>query len=95
MTITQDTVKRIGKLARLEIAEQDLPRVQENLQNIVSWVEQLKEVNTDEVEPLFNIHLDAMPQQEDVISDGGYVNKILQNAPAKDLNMFEVPKVVE
>lgn len=95
MKINDETVKKIGRLARLEIKENEIPAVAAKLESILNWIEQLDEVNTDNVEPLFSVHLDHMPMREDVVTDGGYPDKILKNAPESGLNMFMVPKVVE
>lgn len=95
MHIDEKTVRKIGNLSRLEIKEGQLGPYQESLTQILSWVEQLSEVNTDGVEPLTSVHISEMPQRADIVNDGGQANCVLANAPEKDLNMFAVPKVVE
>jgi aspartyl-tRNA(Asn)/glutamyl-tRNA(Gln) amidotransferase subunit C len=95
MQIDEKTVHKIAHLARLEIKEAQIQGVQQSLTQILNWVEQLNEVDTSKVEPLFSVHLHEMPQRQDVINDGNYVDAILANAPEADLGMFAVPKVVE
>jgi aspartyl/glutamyl-tRNA(Asn/Gln) amidotransferase subunit C (EC 6.3.5.-) len=95
MQIDEKTVRRIGHLARLEIKEDQVDPYKNALTQILNWVEQLGEVKTDQVEPMFSVFLDQMPQRQDQVNDGDQVRDILANAPDKDLNMFAVPKVVE
>lgn len=95
MNIDEQTVRRIGRLARIEINEDQIQPYATALTQILSWVEQLNEVNTDQVEPLFSVFLNQMPERDDSVNDGNQVQAILANAPDQDLNMFAVPKVVE
>ena len=95
MHIDEKTVRKIAKLSRIQISDAEIPAQQEGLSKILTWVEQLGEVNTDNVEPLTSVHLTEMPIREDVVNDGNKVRCVLANAPEKELNMFTVPKVVE
>lgn len=95
MHIDEKTVRKIAELSRLDLKDEQVAPYQESLGQILSWVEQLSEVNTDGVEPLTSVHISEMPQRDDIINDGGQANCVLANAPDKDLNMFAVPKVVE
>ena len=61
----------------------------------MSWIEQLNEVNTDDVEPLASVTGHALPMREDVVSDGDMAEKVVQNAPESMSGFFVVPKVVE
>lgn len=96
MKIDATTVQKIAKLARLQIKGEKAEAMEKDLSQILTWVEQLNEVNTNAVEPMFAVNLEEMPQREDIITDGGYVNDIVQaNAPEAEFNMFVVPKVIE
>ena len=95
MTIDRNAVKKIGRLARLALDEDKIPAVEQSLNHIFKWIEQLNEVDTSQVEPLFSVIKEQMPRREDVISDGDKADAVLQNAPDKSFNMFAVPKVVE
>ena len=95
MHIDEKKVRKIGELSRLEIKDEQVAPYQKSLTQILSWVEQLSEVNTDGVEPLTSVHLSRMNPRDDIVNDGGQANCVLANAPEKDLNMFVVPKVVE
>jgi aspartyl-tRNA(Asn)/glutamyl-tRNA(Gln) amidotransferase subunit C len=95
MQIDEKTVHKIAYLARLEIEAQQVQNVQQSLTQILNWVEQLNEIDTTHIEPLFSVHLKEMPQRADVVNDGNYAEAVLSNAPEKDLEMFSVPKVVD
>ncbi len=95
MTIDTKTVHRISRLARIKIPETDIESLKEDLNRILGWIEQLSEVKTENVQPLYNISLENMPRREDQINDGNYPNDILANAPEAGFGMFVVPKVVE
>jgi aspartyl-tRNA(Asn)/glutamyl-tRNA(Gln) amidotransferase subunit C len=95
MSLDPVTIRRIAKLARLHVAENDVERLQGELGSILGWIEQLNEVNVKGVEPLTGATQMALKMREDVVTDGGIVEEILQNAPERAENFFAVPKVVE
>tara|TARA_A100000171_G_C2118820_1_gene139503 strand:+ start:291 stop:578 length:288 start_codon:yes stop_codon:yes gene_type:complete len=95
MEISKKTIEKIAHLARLKINEADLEPMQERLSSILTWVEQLSEVPTDNIEPMFSVHLDHMPCRSDKVTDGGCADDVLSNAPESALEMYSVPKVVE
>lgn len=89
------TVKKVATLARLEMPEEELEIVRTKLGNIMKFVEQLEEVNTDAVEPLSNVVDINLRLREDVVNDGGQQEKVLANAPEATEGFFVVPKIVE
>ena len=95
MSLDPATVRRIATLARIRVEEEDVPRLQAELNGILGWIEQLNEVNVDGVEPLTGGARMAMKMRDDVVTDGGYPEKILANAPERIGDFFAVPKVVE
>ncbi|HUT51575.1 MAG TPA: Asp-tRNA(Asn)/Glu-tRNA(Gln) amidotransferase subunit GatC [Alphaproteobacteria bacterium] len=95
MALDKDTVRRIARLARIEIAEDQLEGLAGELSNILGWIEQLNEVPTDDVEPMTSVVAVVLPMREDKVTDGGYPGDILQNAPSGGKGFFQVPKVVE
>jgi len=95
MSVDAATVKRIGRLARIRIEEAEVATYQDELNAILGFVEQLDEVNVDGVEPMTSVTPMQLRRREDKISDGGYPEKIVANAPLSEDNFFEVPKVVE
>ena len=95
MSVDANTVKRIGRLARICIEESEVASYQGELNAILGFVEQLSEVNVDGVEPMTSVMPMTLRRRDDVISDGGYADKIVSNAPLSEDNFFMVPKVVE
>ena len=72
-----------------------MPHLQGELNAILSFVEQLNEVNVDGVEPMTSVTPMTMKKRQDGVTDGSYPEKIVRNAPATEDNFFLVPKVVE
>jgi len=95
MSIDAATVKRIGRLARIRVEENEVEKYQGELNAILGFVEQLDEVNVDGVEAMTSVTPMQLRRREDVITDGGYAEKIVKNAPLSEDNFFMVPKVVE
>ena len=95
MSLDVDAVRKIAFLARLSVEKEDLTLLKDDLNNILDWVEQLSEVDTDGVEPLTNISGAKLPVRLDKVSDGGCSDEILINAPLVKENFFTVPKVIE
>lgn len=95
MKITAETIKKVARLSRLKIEESDVASLEERLSSILTWVEQLEQVPTEKVEPMFSVHLDQMPVREDKVTDGDCHDAVLSNAPEEGLGMYSVPKVVE
>jgi aspartyl-tRNA(Asn)/glutamyl-tRNA(Gln) amidotransferase subunit C len=95
MSVDQNTVRRIARLARIAIADEDVPHLQGELNAILAFVEQLNEVDVDGVEPMTSVTPMRMKKRQDGVTDGGYPAEIVRNAPATEDNFFLVPKVVE
>lgn len=95
MSVDQATVRRIARLARIRLDDADVPQMQDELNAILSFVEQLNEVDVEGVEPMTSVTPMAMKMRPDVVTDGGAVGSILANAPASEDGFFVVPKVVE
>ncbi len=95
MSVDATTVKRIGRLARIRIEEAEVAGYQDELNAILGFVEQLEEVNVEGVEAMTSVTPMTLRRRDDVVTDGGYPEKIVQNAPLSEDNFFMVPKVVE
>ncbi|MBN9063770.1 MAG: asparaginyl/glutamyl-tRNA amidotransferase subunit C [Rhizobiales bacterium 65-9] len=95
MSVDAATVKRVAHLARIAVSDEDVPKLQSELNAILAFVEQLSEVNVDGVEPMTSVLPMAMKKRQDVVTDGEIVEKIIANAPASQDNYFLVPKVIE
>ncbi len=95
MALDTDTVRRIAHLARVRVPEAELEPLAGELSNILTWVEQLGEVDTENVAPMTSVVAVQLPMREDRVDDGGKAEAILANAPAGAPGFFAVPKVVE
>ncbi len=95
MSVTLKEAKKCANLARLGLSDEQLENLVPQLSNIIGFVEQLSEVNTDNVEPLMSVADITLRLREDVVTDGGYQKEILTNAPETLEGYFAVPKVVE
>ena len=98
MSLDTATVRRIASLARIRLEDGDVARMQNELNGILGWIEQLQAVNTDGVEPMAGgapLGQPAMRQRPDVVTDGGIPDQVLANAPDRAHDYFAVPKVVE
>ena len=95
MTIDKNTVAKVAKLARIKITEAEQDKFADELSGIMNWIEQLQDVDTDGVEPMTSVVDVKLHQRPDEITDGGYVDQILSNAPEAQEGFFVVPKVVE
>jgi aspartyl-tRNA(Asn)/glutamyl-tRNA(Gln) amidotransferase subunit C len=95
MSVDAATVRRIAQLARIAVAESEVPHLQDELNAMLAFVEQLSEVNVDGVKPMTSVTPMQMKKRPDVVTDGGIVDDIVRNAPATDDHFFLVPKVVE
>lgn len=95
MSLDKATVKKVAGLARIAMDDEELDRMAPQVSGIINWIEQLSEVNTDNVEPLASVTDITLPLRKDEINDGGYVEKILANAPESTQGYFVVSKIVE
>jgi aspartyl-tRNA(Asn)/glutamyl-tRNA(Gln) amidotransferase subunit C len=95
MSVDLPTVKRVARLARIAVSEEDAQRMTGELNAILGFVEQLGEVDVSGVEPMTSVTPMLMKKRQDVVTDGGIADRIVSNAPATAENFFLVPKVVE
>lgn len=93
--VDEQLVRRIATLARIGVSDAEVPDLANDLSAILGFVEQLSEVDTQGVKPLTSAVDTKIRGREDVVSDGGYAEDVLANAPEKDEEYFAVPKVVE
>jgi aspartyl-tRNA(Asn)/glutamyl-tRNA(Gln) amidotransferase subunit C len=95
MSVDQATVRRIARLARIAVTDEEVPHLQGELNAILGFVEQLNEVNVDGVEPMTSVTPMAMKKRPDIVDDGNNAERVLKNAPVREDGYFVVPKVVE
>ena len=95
MSVTNEQVRHIAKLARIAMSDDELERLVPELNNILGWVEQLAEVDTDGVEPLTAVIDQKLRLRDDAVTDGDCRDAVLSNAPDAQHGFFAVPKVIE
>lgn len=96
MSVDKSTVVRIAQLARIRVPEADLDGLAEELSNILGWVEQLDEVDTEGVVPMASVTEGmSLRQRKDEVTDGDRRDAVLSNAPEERDGFFVVPKVIE
>lgn len=95
MKVDEQTVRRIARLARIKITDEEARGLEAELSQILNWVEQLSEVDTSNVEPMTRVVAQELKKREDVVTDGEIADDIVRNAPMTEDHYFVVPKVVE
>lgn len=95
MSVDLATVKRVARLARIAVSEEDADRMTGELNQILGFVEQLNEVDVSGVEPMTSVIPMELKERQDLVNDGGIASDIVANAPESAENFFLVPKVVE
>ncbi len=95
MSLDKATVAKIASLARLRVPEADLDRLAGELNQIIGWVEQLNEVDTENVPPMNSVVAVDLPRRDDAVTDGDVRDKVLANSPDAHDGFFAVPKVME
>jgi len=95
MSVDTATVKRVAKLARIAIGDEEASRLAPELGNILGWIEQLGEVDTSSVQPMTAVIPNRLRLRDDVVTDGNIRAQVLANAPQAEHGFFTVPKVIE
>ncbi len=95
MSVDDKTVRRVARLARIKVKDEDVPKLAGELNAILAFVEQLNEVDVTGVAPMTSVVAMKMKMRDDVVTDGHLPKDITRNAPASEDDFFVVPKVVE
>lgn len=95
MSVDLATVKRVAKLARIAVTEEEAAKMEGELNTILGFVEQLDEIDVSGVEPMTSVTPMEMKKRVDEVTDGDKAADIVANAPETEDNFFLVPKVVE
>ncbi len=95
MSVDKDTVKRVAHLARIAVSDAEAEKLQDDLNTILGFVEQLNEVDVTGVEPMTAVLPMKMKLREDAVTDGAKADAVTANAPAREEHFYVVPKVVE
>ncbi len=95
MSVDALTVRRIARLARIAVADEEVEHLKGELNAILAFVDELAEVDVSGVEPMTSVTPMSMKKRPDVVTDGEIPDQIIKNAPAAEDHFFVVPKVVE
>jgi aspartyl-tRNA(Asn)/glutamyl-tRNA(Gln) amidotransferase subunit C len=95
MSVDTATVKRVARLARIAVTDDEAEALKGSLNGILDFVEQLNEVNVDGVEPMTSVQPMRLRRRKDEVTDGFMADKITGNARETEDGFFLVPKVVE
>ena len=95
MSVTENDIKKVAKLARIEIAEDQRSQLAHQVGGIINWVEKLSEVDTGNVLSLTNVHEASLRMEKDEILDGNIADAVLKNSKHAKYAYFTVPKVIE
>ena len=95
MSIDNKTVRKVSKLAKIRINEQEEKKLIEELNNILGWVDELKKVDTEKIEPMLSVFNESMVMRKDEVFSETSDELVLKNAPESKSGFFVVPKLVE
>ncbi len=95
MSVDQATVCRIAHLARIAVTDAEVPHLQNEINAILAFIEELSAVDVSGVEPMTSVIPMKLPMREDVVTDGEIERAVLANAPLAEDGFFLVPKVIE
>lgn len=95
MALTKQDVEKIGKLSHIALSEDDKVHFGKEIDQILTWIEQLQQVNTDGIEGLSSVSGATLPWRKDEVTDGHKRDDVLANAPYSEYGCFTVPKVIE
>lgn len=95
MSVDHTTVRRIAALARIALAEEQVAPMAQELNGIIAWVEQLKEIDVERVPPMTSVVEHRLRMRGDVVTEGNTGDALMKNAPEHEDRFFVVPKVLE
>jgi len=95
MSLDKETVRKIAFLARIDVPDDQLAPLAGELSGILGWIEQLRAVDTDDVEPMTSVAAMTLPWRDDRVTEGDDTARVTANAPDSQDGFYRVPKVVE
>ena len=95
MEFDKKSLLKLGKLARISISDDKLNNLSKDLNSILEFVDQLKEIKTDQVDPTSNSLNQKLEVRDDKVDNTNSTEDVLENAPEKEMDFFVVPKVIE
>ena len=95
MTINLKTIKHISKLSRISVDDEKAKKLAGDMNSIFDFIEKLKELDTDNVEPLTSVAEITLKLRVDEVKSGNIREQVLKNSPDENEDFFVVPRVVE
>jgi aspartyl-tRNA(Asn)/glutamyl-tRNA(Gln) amidotransferase subunit C len=95
MSVDTATVRRIAHLSRIAVTDEEVTHLQSELNAILAFIEQLRGVDVENVEPMTSVTPMLLKKRQDEVTDGFIADEIVANAPQREDHFFVVPKVVE
>lgn len=95
MSVDENTVRRVAKLARIAVEDHEVTKLKGELDAILAFVEELSALDVEGVEPMTSVIPSSIRLREDVVDDGEKAEAVLMNAPSREADFYVVPKVVE
>ena len=95
MEFDKSSLLKLGKLSKIKIDDDKLSSLSKDLGSILNFIDRLKSIDTEEVDPTSNSLNQSLVMRDDIAIDKNSANEILENAPEKELDFFSVPKVIE
>ena len=95
MEFDKNSTLKLAKLARLSLNDEQLDSLEKDLTSIVSFIDQLKEINTDKIDPTSNSLNKDLILRDDIAENKLSNEDLLRNVPDSELGFFVVPKVIE
>ena len=94
MVVNDDMIRNLALLSRLEFTDTDKDEIKNDLQRMITFIEKLKELDTEEIQPLLHMSENVNVLREDEVRGSISAQEALSNAPAHDEHFFKVPKVI-
>ena len=95
MSVDQATVRGIARLSRIAVTEEEVPHLQQELNAILAFVEELNAVDVEGIEPMTSVTPMKLKMRDDVVAGHIGADVVVANAPEHEDHFFSVPKVVE
>lgn len=95
MSFNEKTIKNIATLARLRLPQEQEAKFMHDIDSILNWVEELKEVPVENVEPLISVSMQEKAERQDEVTVGDLQQELMMNAPESAHGFYVVPKMVE
>lgn len=95
MKISKDTIYKVADLARIDISADEVPGLIQEMSKILTFMEQLNELDTTAVEPLVYMNEEVNVWREDEVKDQLNLEQGLVNAAVRNERFFMVPKIIE